>query len=87
MILSMLCRINASLAPKPRLGQRQQQEQKTASSASTSEHTGQKVSRQTQSSREDIDCDEDNLVRGEANMDMDGEHFTEEVNSYTKNGC
>ena len=30
-------------------------------SASISEHTGQKVIRQTQCSREDVDCDEDNV--------------------------
>jgi hypothetical protein len=80
MIFPMICRINASFGPKPGTVQMQQQQQNGASSASTSDHTGEKVSRQTQSNREDIDCDEDNLGRGEVNMETDGECSTEEVN-------
>jgi hypothetical protein len=87
MIFSMLCRIIASLAPKPGPGQRQQQQQNAASSESTSEHTGQKVINQTQRSREDVDCDEDSLGRGEVNMETDGEYSNEEVNSYTETSC
>ena len=87
MIFSMLCRIIASLVPKLGPGQRLQQRQNATSSASTSEHTGQKVIRQTQRSRGGVHCDEDNLGRGEANMETDGEYSTEEVNSYTKTGC
>jgi hypothetical protein len=87
MISSIVCRINASLTPKHGPGQRQQQQQNAASSASTSDNTGQKASGQNQSSKEDIDCDEDKLGRGEVNMETDGEDSTEEVNSYNKNGC
>jgi hypothetical protein len=87
MIFSMICRIKAILAPKPGPGQIQQQQQNAASSAATSKHSGQKVSRQIQSSREDIDCDEDNFGRGEANMDTDRVYSTEEVNNYSVNGC
>jgi hypothetical protein len=84
MIFSMICRINGSLAPKPGSGQRQQQQQNGASSASSSEHTGEKVIRQTQHSREDVKCDEDILGQGEVNMETDGEYYTEEVNSFTE---
>jgi hypothetical protein len=86
MIITIVCRINASLTPKHGPGQRQQQQQNAASSASTSDHNGQKVSRQTLSSREDIEGDEDNLGRGEVNMETDGEDYTEKVNSYNENG-
>ena len=81
MIFLMFCRIIASLAPKPGPGQREEQQQNAASSASTSEHTGEKVIRQTQRNREDVDCNEDSLGRGEVNMETDGEYSTEEVNS------
>jgi hypothetical protein len=44
------------------------------------------VFRQTQRSREDVDCDEDSLGRGEVKMEMDGEYSIEEENNYTKIG-
>jgi hypothetical protein len=55
-----------------------------ASSASTSDHTGQKVMNQTQRNREDVDFEVDILGRGEVNMETDGENSTEKVNSYTE---
>ena len=81
MLFLMLCCIIASLAPKPSLGQRQQHPRNAASSASTSEHTRQKVIRHTQRSKEDIDCEEESVGRGEANMETDGEYSNEEVSS------
>ena len=81
MIFLMLCRIIASLAPKPGPGQRQQHPRNAALSASTSEHTGQKVIRQTQRNREDVDCEENIVGRGEASMETDGEYSNEEISS------
>jgi hypothetical protein len=33
---------------------------------------------------EDVHCEQDSLGRGEANMETDGEYFTEEVNKLLK---
>lgn len=79
-----LCHILGSLATKPSPGRREQKQKNAASSASTSEHTLEKVIRQTQRSMEDIHCDEDMLAQGEVNMETDGEYYTEEVNSVTE---
>jgi hypothetical protein len=84
MIFLMLCHITSSLAPKPGPGQREQQQKKVTSSASTSEHSVEKIIRQTQRNREDAHCDEDRVGRGEVDMETDGDYYAEEVNSFTK---
>ena len=81
MISSMFCCIIASLAPKHGPGQKQKHPENAASSESTSEHSGEKLIRQTQRSREDVDCKEDNVGQGEASMETDGEYPKEEVSS------
>ena len=79
-----LCHILGSLATKPSPGRREQKQKNAASSASTSEHTLEKVISQTQRSREDVNCDEDMLAQGEVNMETEGEYYIEEVNSFTE---
>ena len=81
MISSMLCRIIASLEPKHGPEQKHKHTQNAASSESTSEHSGEKLIRQTQRSRKDVDCEEDNVGQGEASMETDGEYSNEEVSS------
>ena len=83
----MLCRIIAIVVPKTGTGQRQQERRNATSSASNSEHSAQKVSRQIPRRRDGVHCDDDSLGRGEANMETDGQYSTEEVNSYTEIGC
>ncbi len=81
MISSMLCRIIGSLAPKHGPGQKQKHTQNAASSESTSEHSGERLIRQTQRNKDDVDCEEDNVDQGEASMETDGEYSNEEISS------